>query len=76
MPYITYMSQFWFHSKIAQERLTVPTHIDVTAIRWLDLRSSERAVTTCRAPVAPRGWPKALWLVLLEDFLYINICLT
>jgi hypothetical protein len=40
--------------------LTVPTHIEVTAIFCLDLLSSDMTVTICRAPVQPNGCPKAL----------------
>lgn len=41
----------------------MPTHIEVTATRLSWRRSSASAVTTCRAPVAPRGCPNALSLV-------------
>lgn len=34
---------------------TVPTHIEVTATRLSVRRSSAKAVTTWRAPVAPKG---------------------
>lgn len=40
--------------------IPVPTHIDVTATFFPRCLSSVSAVTTCRAPVHPRGCPKAL----------------
>lgn len=55
--------------------LTVPTHIEVTATRLLDLRSSASAVTTCRAPVAPRGWPKALFIVIQGFIGHLEGCI-
>lgn len=42
------------------QELTVPTHMDVTAILAFRRLNSDSAVTTCRVPVQPSGWPMAL----------------
>lgn len=37
--------------------------MEVTTTLAFRLFSSESAVTTCRVPVQPSGWPMALWVV-------------
>lgn len=65
IPYINIISLKFDICRVHKliEYLTVPTHIEVTAILLFCRRNSERAVTTWRAPVQPRGWPKALLIV-------------
>lgn len=53
--------------KQEEGKLTVPMHIEVTAIRLFCRRSSDRAVTTWRAPVQPSGCPMALVTVSLQS---------
>lgn len=54
------LSVYEFGTKISCDKLTVPTHIDVTATLLFCLLSSDNAVTIWRAPVQPSGWPRAL----------------